>query len=188
MPTLVTHEQIPNAIALNSTQFNLSRVLGPAIAGLMLAHWGPVGCFGANALSHVPFLGRSPVVYPGGRRLSREEVRKKFASAPWYSELRAIGAHPALRGGLLTALAASGLCGPLVAFVPVIIRGELHTDVSHFGGAISAVGIGGLVGAFLVLWIDRRVRRRLTPPSAGCFTRRRWWPWPSITRTRACSR
>src|ERR1039458_5784885 len=51
IPTLVKREDMPNAIALNSIQFNMAVTIGPALAGLALARWGEKWCFGLNALS-----------------------------------------------------------------------------------------------------------------------------------------
>ena len=51
IPTLVDREDMPNAIALNSIQFNLAVTVGPALAGVTLARFGEKWCFGLNALS-----------------------------------------------------------------------------------------------------------------------------------------
>jgi MFS family permease len=48
-PSIVRRDQVPTAIALNATQFNLSRILGPALAGILMASVGAIGCFVANA-------------------------------------------------------------------------------------------------------------------------------------------
>src|SRR5581483_7509071 len=57
VPSTVPEERISSAVALNSAQFNLSRVLGPLAAGSVMAAFGPIACFGVNAFSYVPFLG-----------------------------------------------------------------------------------------------------------------------------------
>ena len=51
IPTLVGKEHLPNAVALNSIQFNLARVIGPIVAGVALATFGMVACFGLNGIS-----------------------------------------------------------------------------------------------------------------------------------------
>ena len=56
LPSIVERNQIPSALALNATQFNLSRILSPAFAGILMASLGAVGCFALNALSYVPFI------------------------------------------------------------------------------------------------------------------------------------
>ena len=56
LPMLVEKEHVPNAIALNSIQFNLARVIGPLLAGATLAAWGMVACFGLNGLSFLAVI------------------------------------------------------------------------------------------------------------------------------------
>src|SRR4029453_10020696 len=54
---LVGKEDLPNAIALNSAAFNTARIVGPAVAGILLATVGEAGCFWINALSYVAVIG-----------------------------------------------------------------------------------------------------------------------------------
>src|SRR3954447_5131514 len=56
LPLLVKREDVPNAVAMNSMQFNLARVIGPAIGGLVFAAFGGVVCFGLNGLSFVAVI------------------------------------------------------------------------------------------------------------------------------------
>src|ERR1035437_6989493 len=56
VPSIVERKQIPSGLALNSTQFNLSRILGPALAGVLIASVGAIGCFALSAASYVPFI------------------------------------------------------------------------------------------------------------------------------------
>ena len=56
VPSIVGHREIASALALNATQFNLSRILGPALAGILMASLGAVGCFALNAASYLPFI------------------------------------------------------------------------------------------------------------------------------------
>ena len=158
VPSIVSAGDIGTAIALNSTQFNLSRIIGPAIAGIVMAKYGALTGFGANALSYVPFLlvtmwvlprRVARVVIPAGERISRV----------WLREIREVSREPMLRGALLTVLGTSLLCGPLIAFSPVLIREVFHADVSHFAGALAAFGVGGLIGAVVLLVIEGHVDR-----------------------------
>ncbi|HEY2434628.1 MAG TPA: MFS transporter, partial [Vicinamibacterales bacterium] len=56
-PSILTRDQVGNGLALNSTQFNLSRILGPALAGALISSVGLVACFAVNVASYVPFIG-----------------------------------------------------------------------------------------------------------------------------------
>lgn len=135
VPLIVKSDQIGSGIALNSTQFNLSRVLGPAFAGLVMASYGPVGCFATNAFSYIPFLVVILWVLPKSKKAKHFD-RRSLGTEPWYTEIRSIGKDPLLRGGLITILATSLLCGPLIAFTPVLIKDVFHSDVTHFGAAL----------------------------------------------------
>ncbi len=156
VPSIVEPNQIGTAIALNSTQINLSRVLGPAIAGVVMARFGPAWCFGANALSYVPLL---LTVYwiQVPRRVDRRFAMS--SGQPWFTEIRRIGHQPRLLGALCTVLVTSILCGPLIAFSPVLIKQVFHSDAIHFGQAIAAFGAGGLIGAAGILAVEGQADR-----------------------------
>jgi len=156
VPSIVEPRQIGTAIALNSTQFNLSRVLGPAIAGVLMARYGAAWCFGANALSYIPLI---LTVY--WIRVPHKVERRFGASGgqPWFAEVRRIGRQPRLLGALCTVLVTAMMCGPLIAFSPVLIKNVFHSDAIHFGQAIAAFGTGGLVGATGILAVEGRVDR-----------------------------
>ena len=64
VPSLVSREQIGNGLALDSTQFNLSRILGPAVAGLLISSVGILACFMVNTASYVPFIGVALWILP----------------------------------------------------------------------------------------------------------------------------
>ncbi len=79
IPSLVAHEDIHRAVSLNSTQFNLSRILGPAIAGVVIVRYGAIVCFSANAVSYIPFFLSLYFIYPRGglnvkARANRDET------------------------------------------------------------------------------------------------------------------
>ena len=57
VPSIVKHDEIPAGLALNATQFSLSRILGPSIAGLLMSSLGTVACFVLSAALYVPFIG-----------------------------------------------------------------------------------------------------------------------------------
>ena len=145
VPSIVERKQIPSGLALNSTQFNLSRILGPALAGVLIASVGVIGCFALNAASYVPFIAVALWILPrhepiaaAGDALDRRHL---------FAGIREIVRDRHLRGALLTVLATSTLCGPLITFCPVLVRDVLHGDAGHFSVAIGAFGVGGLLGA-----------------------------------------
>ena len=167
VPSIVESRQIGTAIALNSTQFNLSRILGPAIAGVVMARYGALWCFGANALSYIPLVLTAYLVRVP-HNVDRRFVMK--SGGAWFTEIGKIGRPWRIRGALFTVLVTSVLCGPLITFCPVLVKEVYHSDVIHFGQAIAAFGIGGLLGAVGILALEGRVDRiKLSSGSAVAF-------------------
>jgi MFS family permease len=136
-------EHLANAIALNSLMFNGARILGPAIAGAVVAAFGPAPAFVINAFTYVPIL---LSLYLVRARSTRVGTRFKGALGDTIAYLRR---EPRVAGllGLLSAssILASGhfTLGPAVA-------ADLGQDADGFGILMSATGIGA-VGAGLVL-------------------------------------
>ncbi|MDE0855914.1 MAG: MFS transporter, partial [Nevskia sp.] len=159
VPSIVEPERIAAGLALNSTQFNLSRILGPALAGVLLAGIGAVACYAVNAASYIPFILVALWILP-----------RRMPSADKPPPLRQLlgGLHdllrrPPLRDGLLTVLATGTLCGPLITFCPVLVKQVFHGGAGQFSAAVGAFGIGGLLGATGLLAVDpQRDRRRLS--------------------------
>lgn len=167
VPSIVEHDQIASGLALNSTQFNLSRILGPALAGVLMASVGAVGCFAASAASYLPFILIALWILPrrgAAPAVDDHDRRHLFAG------LGAIVREPTLRGALLTVLLTSTLCGPLIIFCPVLVKEALHGDASHFSIAVGSFGVGGLLGAIGLLFVDPgRDRRPLIAGFAAAF-------------------
>jgi MFS family permease len=157
VPSIVRHDQIATGLALNATQFNLSRILGPAIAGVLMAALGAVGCFAINAFSYVPFLLVAWWVLPKRGAAGPQETA--LPEVNLLQSLRIVLAAPMLRSALATAFATSLLCAPLVTFIPVLVRDSFGGDAVHFSIAVAAFGFGGLAGAVALLSIDAKVSR-----------------------------
>ena len=173
VPSIVERAQIPTGIALNSTQFNLSRILGPAIAGALMGSIGAVGAFGVSALSYVPFILVALWVLPHGAASasSPNPATPGFRWARLQANVRDILAQPVLRGALSTVFISGLLCAPLVIFCPVLVQQAMHGDVGHFSLAVGAFGVGGLLGAISLLGLDtKRDRRPITSAFAVGFS------------------
>jgi MFS family permease len=157
VPSIVEHRQIASALALNATQFNLSRILGPALAGILMASLGAIGCFALNAASYVPFIWVALWILPQGKPSKAEAAPDRHHL---FAGLREIARTPHLRGALATVLVTSTFCAPLIVFCPVLVKQVLRGDVSDFSLAIGAFGAGGLLGAIALLGIAPGVDRR----------------------------
>jgi MFS family permease len=158
VPSIVEREQIPAGTALNSTQFNLSRILGPALAGMLMVSVGATGAFAVSAASYLPFILVALWILP---RASGATARPGVsAREQTLAGIKAIAGDPALRGALLTVLVTSLFCAPLITFSPVLIRSGFGGTVGHFSLIIGAFGAGGLLGSAGLLAVapgrDRR--------------------------------
>jgi predicted MFS family arabinose efflux permease len=154
VPSSVEEDLVPSAIALNSAQFNLSRVLGPLFAGVIMSTIGAVACFAFNAASYVPFLVAIALVRLAP--VTNEVARPRDAMREVLHE----AVHRAvLRRALLTVVASSLFCAPIITFVPVLVRDAFRLGADAFGGALAVFGVGGLGGAGLVL-LTKRPRSR----------------------------
>jgi predicted MFS family arabinose efflux permease len=160
VPSLVTRPQIGRGLALNSTQFNLSRILGPSIAGVLIAGFGAMACFVVSAASYIPFIGVALWILP------RRTAEHSHATAPPRGRaLAGIGGilrEGQLRGALLTVFATSVLCSPLVTFSPVLVKEVFRGDAGRFSLALAAFGVGGLLGAVGLLGGGSVDQRRLS--------------------------
>jgi predicted MFS family arabinose efflux permease len=163
VPSSVPEDQVASAVALNSAQFNLSRVLGPFFAGAAMATLGPIACFALNASSYAPYLlaiyllripAAPPVRGPTGTPTAG--ARKSLVEA-----VIAVAKKRRLRRALLTVFLTSVFSMPTITFLPVLVRDAFHRGSSEFGAALSVFGLGGLVGAAAVLPLKTNRHRQI---------------------------
>jgi len=157
IPSLVEKKHLPNAIALNSIQFNLSRILGSLFAGATIAALGTALCFGLNGLSFfvviVALLSLSVTHIPGGeRRPMLEEIHGGFS----YTRR-----DPALVALIAVAFLTTFLGLPLVTFLPVFARDVFGGDIVLYSRMMAFVGAGSVTGALVVAWLGRFRRMAL---------------------------
>jgi MFS family permease len=148
IPALVPKKDIPRAVALNSAQFNLSRILGPALAGVIMVKFGAVICYGANMISFVPFFLSLYWIYPkeGFKNKPPEAGAEAVEKVEGFAHLLL---QREIRNPLITVLITTVFCSQVITFCPVIIRDIFHADASQFGSAMAAFGFGGIIGAGL---------------------------------------
>jgi MFS family permease len=151
IPQLVPREHLPNAIALNSIQFNVARVIGPLLAGVTLAALGSAACFGLNGLSFLAvmlglLLMHAPALPATGRRALTTEMQEGL------SYVR----HQGSLVGLITlAFLATFLGLPLLTFLPVFARDVFHEGVGGYSRLMAYSGAGAVAGALVVAWLGR---------------------------------
>lgn len=155
---LVGREDLQPAIALNSSGFNLARVIGPAIGGLVIGRFGIAWCFGLNALSFVAVLwGLLLIKLPAPTiantvRLTVTGVHELIdRSTTGAAEgLRHLAKPGPVRDLLALVTVGAVLGGPFLTIMPVIARDQLGLGAGGYGSLLATVGVGGLLGALLV--------------------------------------
>lgn len=155
---LVGKPDLPNAIALNSTMFNGTRVMGPALAGLLIAQVGLANCFFLNALSFLAVL----------LALFWMELPPPQPT-PWVSFGKALGElrdflteNHDLKLVLVLMTAVSILGHSYAVLIPILARDVLGAGVQGFGFLMTVNGLGAFLGG---LALARRLRRRPPMPS-----------------------
>ena len=146
MPSLVEKKEIGKAVSLNSTQFNLSRILGPAIAGIVIVRFGAIVCFSANAASYIPFFLSLYFIYPR-KKLKTSALPIEAKLIEQLKEFKSLLLNVEVRLPLMIVLVSSMFCAPIITFCAVLIKNVFHAEVTNFGGAVAAFGIGGLIGS-----------------------------------------
>ena len=176
---LVGKEDLSNGIALNSAAFNTARVIGPAIAGILLARVGEAGCFWVNAVSYLAVIASLVRI-----RIDRAEQRPVGAASTLMEGMRyAIATRP-IRNLLVLLGFTAGLGFQYSVLLPVYTKDILHAGADTFGWLISAFGVGSLLSAVLMTRrLDRwDLRRNLqlglvtAAIGMGVFAWSRWLP------------
>jgi MFS family permease len=157
IPSLVKKKDLPNAIALNSIQFNLARVCGPLLAALALA-FGTAACFALNGFS---FL----VVIVALLSLSIKHI-PQTAAKPIIHELkgglRYAKGQPAIIALTILASLTTFLGLPLLTFLPIFAREVFHGDVGLYTRMMAFSGAGAVIGALIVAWLGKFKHMGLT--------------------------
>ena len=156
MIDLVGRDDLRDAIALNSSGFNLARIVGPAVGAFIIANAGMAWCFAVNALSYLTVLiGLKQVRLPPwqeprmpGKPL--QQIREGLGYAKRHRPVRALLE-------LVTVFSVLGI--PYIALMPVLARDRLGLGAGGYGVMLSILGIGGLSGALALASAGLHIRR-----------------------------
>jgi MFS family permease len=152
IPSLVPRDHLPNAIAMNSIQFNLARVIGPVVGGLALTHLGAAWCFGLNGLSYVAVIA------------SLLLIRVSFVPAPTGESvldsikqgLGFIRSQAGMFPLILVAFVCTFLGIPILVFLPVFAKDVFGGNEATYTILLSTEAAGAITGALLVAARGRR--------------------------------
>ncbi len=146
IPSLVGEETLQNAIALNSIQFNMARVLGPVFGGLALDSLGASWCFGVNGLSFLAVIASLLAIHINYTPLKTTES----VLASMKEGLKVIRVRPGMTGLIALGFWLTLLSYPLSTFLPVFARDIFHGNSMTFTMLLSTYGAGSVLGALLV--------------------------------------
>jgi MFS family permease len=144
-----------NAIALNSTMFNLARVIGPAVAGIVLATWGAGWCFGVNGASFLAVIaGLTAIRVPPAAPIRTEHPFRQVRQGLSFT-LR----HPVILPLILLTAIAALFPFSHSTLMPAFAVEVLHQGEAALGMLTTAVGIGALLGSLFMAAIAGRQGR-----------------------------
>ena len=153
---LVGREDLMNAIALNSSMFNAARIVGPAVAGVLIGATGVGMCFFLNGVSYVAVVASLLAI-----RLPRF-VPQPMPGSAWEGLHQAVAfiRSDARVWALVVLVAVFSVLGfPFLVLMPVVARDVLHTDARGYGLLMASVGVGAMLGALGLAVAGRRVHK-----------------------------
>lgn len=147
VPELVPKSSLPAAISLNSLGINISRAIGPALGGFIIAAAGPAAVFALNALS---VLGVWLVLFAWKREARQTTLPAEHFTGALRAGARYVRHSPALRMVLIRSVGFFLFASALWAFVPIIARRELGLGAAEYGALLGSMGAGAIAGAVLL--------------------------------------
>ncbi len=157
IPSLVHKRDLPNAIALNSIQFNLARVIGPLLAGAALTMFGMVACFGLNGLSFLVVIVALMSLHvqhvpPAKTESMMTGLRGGFVY---------VKQEPGVKALIVLAAATTFFGYPLLTLLPAFTQSVFNAGVGQYSRLMAFSGAGAVCGALLVAWLGRFKRMGL---------------------------
>jgi predicted MFS family arabinose efflux permease len=148
IPTLVDTEDMPNAIALNSIQFNVAVMIGPALAGQALAKLGETWCFGLNAVSFLaPIISLLIIKARFLPQKTKETIYESLKHG-----IRFVREKPAMEGLIVLAFLMTFLAMPLRTYFPVFVKDIFHRGPETYGNLLALMGLGSIVGSLTIAY------------------------------------
>ncbi len=155
---LVPREDLLNAVALNSAGFNVTRIIGPSAAGLMIAAIGVATNFYLQSLAYV---GVAAMIWqmhvPSTERAAADtSVRENLVEGARY-----VWRHATLRTQITLALVPVVLALPYVSLMPIFAKDVLHVGAGGFGVLMAAPGLGAVIGTLTIATVGDVSRKGL---------------------------
>ena len=158
MPELVPREQLQPAIVLNSVGINLSRAIGPAVAGVIVSAVGSWAVFLLNALSYLGVIG---VLVWWQREQPKRALPSEGLVGAFRSGLRFVWHAPALQTVLVRTCGFSIFASATWSLFPLIVRNELGRGSETYGVLLACIGVGAVSGAMVLPRLRAHFSRHL---------------------------
>ena len=157
LPDLVDRRDLLAAVSLSSAQFNLGRVVGPALAGVVLVAGSPAWAFVVNAISFGAVVVALALVRlpPPVAAASAEGVVARLVEGA-----RVAMAEPGCRAAIFLIALVALVGSPFIALVPAMAIEGLHRGAGGTSALVTAQGVGAVAGALALSWLARRLGRR----------------------------
>jgi len=163
-PSLVPRAELGQALALNSVQFNMARLCGPMVAAGLIGAVGVAGAFTFNACTFLPLLLALLLAIPHVPAPDHPKTGSIYNDIR--EGLRFVWTTPGTRRLTMMGLVFMFLAAPLQGLLPVFAQSVLKGGPSLFGLMLSAIGLGSIIGAFLLSWIPSYYPRHHLIPLA----------------------
>jgi len=166
VPSLIPRPELDRAIALNSVQFNMARLCGPMLAAAVIGAVGIAGAFTFNALTFIPLLLALLVAIP------HTPVHAKAKATSITDDIREglkfVWTNPGTRRLTIMSVTFMFLSAPVQGLLPVFAQSVLKGGPGLFGLMLSAIGLGSIIGAFVLSSIPSYYPRHHLIPLAMC--------------------
>ena len=149
VPSLVEKEDLPNALALNSIQFNLARVIGPVLGGLAFTKLGAAWCFALNGISFIAVI-ISLLMLNINFKPTKTGESMVASMKQGFGFIRNQGAMQAL---IVLAFCMTGLAIPMITLLPVFAKDVFHSGPGVYTYLLAASGLGSVTGALIVAYL-----------------------------------
>ncbi len=156
---LVGKEDLTNAISLNSTTFNLARIIGPAIAGIIMKTLGTAECFFINGLSFIPVIYGITLITVSGKSKMKHK-RKSNLIGDIRAGIRYTLRSKILLSSFLMMLIVCTFSMNTNVILPVFAKDVLLGDEGTFTFLVSMVGVGSLFGALFMAVKGKNIKFR----------------------------
>ena len=169
MPSLVPEEDFPNAVSLAVIVFNVAIIVGPAIAGFILAETGPAIIYGVNALSFLAVIGALIAMRTSGKPDLQRGRREALSFGALKEGLRFVWQTPIIVQTMTLDFAAT-FFGSATLLLPIFAQERLHVGARGYGFLAAAPAVGSVLTALVMARLGTLQRQgRLVVASVGVF-------------------